>query len=363
MDPRGVCGLPASGAAAFVQNGDQRKLCSRNPPYGFRPLCAGAAGPALAMLRGLRDPARCYYPTCAVVGASGNMLGARQGAEIDAHDAVIRINAAPDGNMALLNKHAPHRHRATWVADVGARTSWRVITMEGYGYLGHYPRFWLAPPLGHGTHANMSGIPQDPLLAVVCHSPGTTMGRCRAARLDQTFNHPEAASYLLNPELISEMEAEHFSGVKGQRTPSTGMAAIALARKMCGVVHLYGFGNGTCGRQCYHYYECPADGGADGDKGRGFVDQQKFLDDEGATGGYHNFSAQALALVRMAERRQIVAHWGTCAPNGGGAPPEFRNPPGGKGAGGRGGGRGDGRGRGGRSGRGRGWAKWRGREG
>ena len=63
------------------------------------------------------------------------------------------------------------------------------------------------------------------------------------------------------------------------------MVAIALARKMCGAVHLYGFGNGagggaglgparppplppplpslrppsgSCGSSCYHFYECTA---------------------------------------------------------------------------------------------------------
>ena len=39
-------------------------------------------------------------------------------------------------------------------------------------------------------------------------------------------------------------------------TLSTGMTAIAFAREMCGETHIYGFGNGSCGGQCYHYYDC-----------------------------------------------------------------------------------------------------------
>jgi hypothetical protein len=60
------------------------------------------------------------------------------------------------------------------------------------GYLRHYPRFWLKPPLGHGSHSNMSGIPQQPLLAVSCHQPtsGKSLGRCRLDRLKQVFAHP-----------------------------------------------------------------------------------------------------------------------------------------------------------------------------
>ena len=157
---KGVCGRPAAGAAALIQHSDQRKLCSRALPYGFRPLCTSRDGRALDMLRGLRDPAQCFYRTCAVVGASGNLLGARLGRSIDSHDAVIRVNLAPDGRMLHPRKTAPHQHQPTWIADIGERTTWRVITMEVYGYLKQYPRLWLRPPLGHGRHENMSGIPQ-----------------------------------------------------------------------------------------------------------------------------------------------------------------------------------------------------------
>ena len=157
----GVCASPNHGAAALIQHADFESLCKRNSPYGFRSLCRGASSKEdLAMLRRLRDPARCHYRSCAVVGASGNLLGSRLGKSIDSHEAVIRVNLAPDGRMAPKLKGAPHRHIPTWIADVGERTSWRVLTMEGYGYLKHYPRFWLKPPLGKGRHENMSGIPQ-----------------------------------------------------------------------------------------------------------------------------------------------------------------------------------------------------------
>ena len=52
---------------------------------------------------------------------------------IDSHEAVIRINLTPDGPMAAEGLGTPHRHVPTWIADVGARTSWRVVTMEVYG--------------------------------------------------------------------------------------------------------------------------------------------------------------------------------------------------------------------------------------
>jgi hypothetical protein len=134
-EDRGVCGRPGNGAAAaLVQHADFAKLCRYDPPYGFRALCKGEdAAASLRVLRNLRDPAKCRYKTCALVGASGTMLGARLGREIDSHEAVLRINFAPDGPMAARHATAPHRHLPTWIADVGARTTWRILTMEGYG--------------------------------------------------------------------------------------------------------------------------------------------------------------------------------------------------------------------------------------
>ena len=72
---RGVCAAPADGsAAALVQHADQQQLCAHNPPHGFRGLCKGPeAAATLKMLRELRDPAVCHYPTCAVVGSGGGL--------------------------------------------------------------------------------------------------------------------------------------------------------------------------------------------------------------------------------------------------------------------------------------------------
>ena len=273
-EPRGVCGKPEHGASALIQHADVAQLCTREPPYGFRPMCTEeGAAEALKMVRELRDPATCHYRTCALVGASGTLLGARLGSEIDKHDAVIRINFAPDGTQAAREVHGPHAHAPTWVADIGARTTWRVLTMEGYGYLRHYPRFWLKPPKGHGEHDDMSGIPQHPLLAIACHTPSKNMGRCRTERLRQVFAHPWSASYLINPVMMNQVRATYFTGVRNQKTLSTGMTAIAFAQQLCGQVHLYGFGNGSCGDACYHYYDCGPTAGTSG------ANQSRFLSD------------------------------------------------------------------------------------
>jgi hypothetical protein len=327
-EERGVCGRPrGGGAAALIQHADFGELCKRDPPYGFRGLCRGPEAEvkqSLRTLRKLRDPPRCRYKTCALVGASGTLLGARLGPSIDSHEAVLRINFAPDAAMASRHVHAPHHHLPTWIADVGARTTWRILTMEGYGYLRHYSRFWLAPPRGHGAHANMSGIPQHPRLAVSCHTPtvGKSLGRCRIERIRQTFSHPWSASYLINPVLLEETRREYFQGVRNQKTLSTGMTAIAFASRLCDKVELYGFGNGSCEDSCYHYYDCGATAGSSG------VNQSEFLHNSRASGGFHNFSAQAKVLLRMAADNKFVAHWGNCVRSLGDPPKGYLNTPG-----------------------------------
>ena len=360
----GVCIPPADGsAAALVQHADMEKVCRFNPPEGFRALCKEPG--AVEMLKGLKSPAICKYSSCAIVGSGGSLLGARQGAEIDAHDAVIRLNLAPDAKGAAQTRTAPHRHLPTWLADVGGRTTWRVMAMEGDGYLNHYGRFWLKPPLGHGRHENMSGIPTKPLLAIVCHEPTTGTGRCRKERIRQTFAHPWSASYLMNPLLLRQWSRRQFRGVRNQRVLSTGMSAIAFATQMCDQVHIYGYGNGSCPHHCYHYYDCGETAGS-----AGVAQAAMFGNDPLATGGYHNFSAQAMVLRRLASRGIVHAHWGTCERTLGNSPEGFVNRKGShktrpsrgtgrqRGAGGRGGGgggrgggaggRGDGRSRAGR---------------
>ena len=89
----------------------------------------------------------------------------------------------------------------------------------------------------------------------------------------------------------------------------------AFASQLCEQVHIYGYGNGTCPRQCYHYYDCGENAGS-----AGVAQSVMFGDDPRATGGYHNFSAQASVLRRLARSGAIHAHWGTCEPTTGDPP-------------------------------------------
>ena len=88
------------------------------------------------------------------------------------------------------------------------------------------------------------------------------------------------------------------------------------------------------------------------------TNQSNFYTNVKASGGFHNFSAQARALHRLAREGAIVPHWGRCERNLGDAPerylnhgtpaavyPRRRGKRGGGKRGGRGGGRRMGRGR------------------
>ena len=100
------------------------------------------------------------------------------------------------------------------------------------------------------------------------------------------------------------------------RALRAGFTAIGFARQLCGETHLYGFGNGSCESQCYHFYDCGANGNAKNN-------QSLFLRDPRSSGGYHNFSAQAQVLLDMESAGQVVAHWGNCGRSLGGAPDAF----------------------------------------
>ena len=110
--------LPELSAPLFIASERARRLASAKAPFG---LMMGGKSEAemVARIRKYRRnssiPLRCRFATCAVVGSSGALRGARLGGAIDAHDAVIRINAAPT-----------YRHEVA----VGARTTWRIHNSE-----------------------------------------------------------------------------------------------------------------------------------------------------------------------------------------------------------------------------------------
>ena len=138
--------------------------------------------------------------TCAIVGSGGSLIGSRAGGAIDAHDAVMRFNAAPAGGE--------------WSADVGSRTTLRLFTDKTVG-------------LGAKAHKN----PADARAGGEGHlvyCMATWLGKCmHAGAKPQTAG--QSKLWLINPVFVRHLRAhldEH--GGRG-RLPSAGLVGISFA--------------------------------------------------------------------------------------------------------------------------------------
>ncbi|KAL3921754.1 MAG: hypothetical protein SGPRY_004798, partial [Prymnesium sp.] len=82
------------GVPLFMLEEDAGRLMRHKPPYGYR-FGTFREQDLQAKRRNATLPERRKFGSCAVVGSSGTLLRRKLGGEIDAHDSVIRINAAP----------------------------------------------------------------------------------------------------------------------------------------------------------------------------------------------------------------------------------------------------------------------------
>ncbi|KOO24515.1 cmp-n-acetylneuraminate-beta-galactosamide-alpha- -sialyltransferase 1-like protein [Chrysochromulina tobinii] len=190
-------------APIFIAAERPRKLTSEGAPFGMR-MGGKSEDDMVSSIRryvaNSSQPRQCRYRTCAVVGSSGALRGTHHGASIDAHTAVIRINAAPT-----------HKHEAA----VGRRTTWRVHNSE--------KPFMLAA----------NDVPE--LQLVICHM--AWLGSCQHQAFSGAYGTTIA---YINPRFYSQL-FELLGRPRDKQSPSTGLLAIAIAL-------------GTC----RHYWECTA---------------------------------------------------------------------------------------------------------
>lgn len=97
-------------------------LMQHAPPFGYKFQTFDIERLRLFQANATQ-PAVQRFGSCAVVGNSGTLLHRRLGAEIDAHDAVLRVNHAPLAHAKEGEPYVPH---------AGKRTTWRVVTSRWF---------------------------------------------------------------------------------------------------------------------------------------------------------------------------------------------------------------------------------------
>ncbi|CAN6362281.1 unnamed protein product [Urochloa humidicola] len=209
--------------------------------------------PALLGLRRLRRGRRLRFPTCAVVGNSGILLGSGRGAQIDAHAFVIRLNNAPAGGVGVLAR------------DVGAKTSLSLAHSTVLRRCATSP----SAAAGGGTcaacHPYGRGVPlaiyvshaAHLLDALLCGNATSTPLRLvlTDARLDAVC--ARVAKYYSLRRFAAAAGSPAASGWRRDERPphfhySSGLEAVVVALGVCEEVSMFGFGKAAGKRHHYH---------------------------------------------------------------------------------------------------------------
>nr|XP_012634357.1 alpha-N-acetylgalactosaminide alpha-2,6-sialyltransferase 2 [Microcebus murinus] len=235
-------------------------LSQHRAPYGWQGLSRQVITSTLSLLNGSESaelfplsgepPPGCVR--CAVVGNGGILNGSRQGANIDAHDYVFRLNGAVIKGFER---------------DVGTKTSFYGFTVNtmknsliSYGKLG-----FTSVPQGQDLRYIFipSGIRDYVMLRSAILGVPVPEGRDEGDR-PHTYFGPEASASkfkLLHPDFISYL-TERFLKSKLINTnfgdlymPSTGALMLLTALHTCDQVSAYGFITKNYQKFSDHYFE------------------------------------------------------------------------------------------------------------
>lgn len=152
---------------------------------------------------------------CALVGASSVMAGTNAGAEIDGHDAVIRLNRLPT--------EAFH-------PDFGTRTDILFVSFEWRGEVA----------LMSGEQANVAWCHEVDHCNTTAIVSRSDVAPCDLPAMVDTWGptHPLLGCQQKN---ISRMVATGFASLQGMM-PTTGLQAFFTFLPVCDELNLYGFG-------------------------------------------------------------------------------------------------------------------------
>jgi len=188
------------------------------------------------------------FPTCAVVGNSGILLGSCRGAQIDAHDLVIRLNNA---------------RVAGYAADVGAKTSLSFVNSNILHYCA--VRSAITTP-GCACHPYGRAVPMAMYVcqpahlldALICNSTATPASPfpllVTDARLDALC--ARIAKYYSLRLFVSTTGEPPSNWTRRHDERyfhySSGLQAVVMALGACDEVSLFGFGKAAGAKHHYH---------------------------------------------------------------------------------------------------------------
>nr|XP_032827963.1 beta-galactoside alpha-2,6-sialyltransferase 1-like [Petromyzon marinus] len=175
---------------------------------------------------------------CAVVSSAGAMLGSGLGREIDAHDAVLRFNAAPTEHFEK---------------DVGTKTTIRLVNSQ-----------ILARPQNNFSRSTLyrdvtllvwDPAPYSLNLTQWFHDPDYNFF---PAFLRRRQRHPTQPAFVLHPaylwriwELLQDSASEHIQ----PNPPSSGFLGVVLMMWLCDEVNVYEFLPSRRRTDLCHYHE------------------------------------------------------------------------------------------------------------